>query len=60
MRDTFSFLVGRRIFEYSDEAGGEGGRNGGRGRGRGKVARRFEREMRDHRYVFLLFIFARL
>ncbi|KAL9067923.1 MAG: hypothetical protein Q9161_006542 [Pseudevernia consocians] len=47
VRETFSFLVHRRIFEYSDEAADEGGK--GKGKGKGKVARRFERELRADR-----------
>lgn len=47
VRETYSFLVNRRIFEFSDE--GLGAREGGGGKGRGKVARRFEREMRGER-----------
>ena len=50
VRETFSFLVNKRIFEFSDEAV-EGNEGRGRGRGKGKVARRFEREMRADRYV---------
>ena len=47
VRETYSFLVNRRIFEFSDEGFGAG--EGGGGKGRGKVARRFEREMRGER-----------
>lgn len=41
VRETYSFLVTGRIFEFSDE-GREDGKDG---KGRGRVARRFEREM---------------
>lgn len=40
VRETYSFLVTGRIFEFSDEGREEDGK------GRGRVARRFEREMR--------------
>ncbi len=63
VREAFSFVVGRRIFGFCDEEG-EGGKGGGggngRARGRGKVARRFEREMREDRCVFILFLFFSL
>ena len=51
VRETYSFLVNRRIFEFSDEGLGAREKGGGRigGKGRGKVARRFEREMRGER-----------
>lgn len=65
VRETYSFLVNGRIFEFSDEgreAEGDGkdgkdgkGKDGGGGKRRGGrgVARRFEREMRGGRYVIL-------
>ncbi|CAF9925109.1 hypothetical protein IMSHALPRED_006378 [Imshaugia aleurites] len=62
VRDAYSFLVNKRVFEFCDEGGGDGGvgvgRDGlggggekgkGSGSGRRKVARRFEREMREDR-----------
>ncbi len=55
--EAYSFLVNRRILEFSDE--GLGGK-GGRGKGKG-VARRFEREMGEDRLVivfFLMFFFG--
>lgn len=55
VRETYSFLVNGRIFEFSDE-GREDGDGKGRGKGRG-VARRFEREMRGGRYVLPFFFF---
>lgn len=55
VRETYSFLVTGRIFEFSDEGREEDGK------GRGRVARRFEREMRGGKgmfdFFFILFLF---
>lgn len=52
VRETYSFLVTGRIFEFSDEGREEDGK------GRGRVARRFEREMRGGKGMFdFFFIF---
>ncbi len=56
VREAFSFVVGRRIFGFCDDEG-EGGGGNGRARGRGKVARRFEREMREDRCVCVFLFF---
>lgn len=53
VRETYSFLVTGRIFEFSDEGREEDGK------GRGRVARRFEREMRGGgkgMFDFLIFM----
>ncbi len=48
--EAYSFLVNRRILEFSDD-----GVQGGKGKGKG-VARRFEREMGEDRLVLFLFL----
>lgn len=55
VKEAFSFLACKRIWDYVDDGAGNEGKNGGGRGGKMKVARRLEREMRADRYVLVFF-----